>query len=63
ELPDGFAEYWILATGQRGVIRFDALDMAKVNAQIEKAVRGMLTDQFKPDRNCRNGLCAILGSV
>ncbi len=63
DLPRGVAEYWVLATGQRGQVRFDALDLKKVRSEIDEAVRGMLSDQFKPGRNCRNGVCGLLGVV
>ncbi|VAX40163.1 hypothetical protein MNBD_PLANCTO03-711, partial [hydrothermal vent metagenome] len=63
QMPEvgGTAEYWMLRTGQRGVIDLDAIDEAKVRAEIDKAVRGMVAGEYPPKsgRTC-SGLCAIL---
>ena len=60
--PDAIAEYWVLATGQRGRISLADMDLSKVHKTIEKAVSGMLAGQFQADKDC-DGLCAILGDA
>lgn len=65
EMPEvgGLAEYWLLRTGQRGVIELDTIDEAKVRATIDKAVRGMAAGEFPRSSgySC-NGLCRLLGA-
>ncbi len=63
EMPEvgGRAEYWLLRTGERGTIDLDAIDGAKVQNTIDKAVRGMMSGEFpsKPGWSC-SGLCRLL---
>lgn len=63
EMPEvgGVAEYWMLRTGERGVIDLDSIDEAKVRASIDKAVRGMLEGEFPQGSgySC-SGLCRLL---
>ncbi len=59
----GWAEYWVLSTGERGAIRLEALALDKVRATVDKAIDGMLAGDFKPgspERGC-SGLCSLLG--
>jgi ATP-dependent DNA helicase UvrD/PcrA len=56
--PKGVAEYWCLATGERGVIDLADLDENKVRAKIDKAARGMLEGRFDADPECR-GPCRL----
>lgn len=59
QTPAGVAEYWLLATAQRGVIDLGTLDLKKVKAKIEAAARGMLAGEFESGKNC-DGLCRVL---
>jgi len=63
EMPEvgGVAEYWMLRTGERGVIDLDSIDEAKVRGTIDKAVRGMLAGEFPhaSGYSC-SGLCRLL---
>ncbi|MBX3352553.1 MAG: ATP-dependent helicase [Phycisphaeraceae bacterium] len=58
----GVAEYWVLSTGQRGVIGFDALNLKKVVKTVEGYAAKMLAGEYKKgsDRDCK-GLCDYLG--
>jgi DNA helicase-2/ATP-dependent DNA helicase PcrA len=58
ENPRGVAEYWCLATGQRGSISLSELDEAKVRAAIDKAARGMLKGDFPRAPGC-DGPCSL----
>jgi hypothetical protein len=60
--PDiaGVAEYWLLATGQRGQISLADIDREKVCAQIDHAIEGMLAGRWERAKGCR-GQCEILG--
>jgi DNA helicase-2/ATP-dependent DNA helicase PcrA len=55
----GAAEYWLLATGQRGRIDLSAIDLDKVRARIEGIVQGILAGEFAPARDCE-GACRLL---
>lgn len=57
--PPGRAEYWLLSTGERGVIALDKLDLAKGRRQIDEAITGMLAGRFERGKNCK-GLCEWL---
>lgn len=61
DAPLGEAQYWLLGTGQRGVIAMDQLDLAGVRARIDAMVRGVLRGQFGKGEKCR-GECAMLGA-
>lgn len=58
--PDirGQAEYWVLSQGVRGRIDFQDIKLDKVRAEIDRAVRGMLTGEFSPARDC-TGPCRL----
>lgn len=60
ELPSGVAEYWLLATGQRGSIGFDALKIDKVRDKIDDSIRKMLAGEFERGKKCQNGICRLL---
>ncbi|MCR9217570.1 MAG: ATP-dependent helicase [bacterium] len=60
DLPSGVAEYWLLATGERGVIGFDALRIDKVREKIDESIRKMLAGEFERGKKCRNGICRLL---
>lgn len=56
----GSAEYWLLRSGERGVVDLQVIDREKVRAKIDKAIDGMLAGKWpKAERDCR-GLCDIL---
>lgn len=57
--PGSVCEYWLLTTGERGVIGFDALDTAKTRDKIAKAVRAMAAGEWPKGRECA-GLCEFL---
>ncbi len=58
-IPAGAAEYWCLATGERGVIGFDDIDEKKIRRSIEKTIDGMLDGEFERGRGC-SGACDLL---
>lgn len=55
----GVAEYWALATGERGTIDFARLDRQKIKELIDKAANGMMQGSFLREADCR-GPCALL---
>lgn len=55
----GSAEYWLFATGERGVIGLDAIDHKKVRKTIDKAIEGILAGAFTPKKGC-DGQCGLL---
>jgi DNA helicase-2/ATP-dependent DNA helicase PcrA len=62
EPPLGVAEYWLLATGERGAINLADLDYEKLKERIDSAIDGMLSGYFprgKPGRGCW-GLCEMM---
>ncbi|MGD9689754.1 MAG: ATP-dependent helicase [Phycisphaerales bacterium] len=58
----GVAEYWVLATGDRGVIDLGELRLDKVRKEIDGVIRQMIAGDFarSSERTCR-GMCAIFG--
>jgi DNA helicase-2/ATP-dependent DNA helicase PcrA len=58
-LSDVVGEYWLLSSGERGVIPFASLRLDKVEKVIHAAVRGILAGDFEPANDC-NGDCRIL---
>lgn len=59
--PDltGSAEYWLLSTGQRGIINFAEIDDTAICEQINTVIEGILAGQFECGKTCY-GSCAIL---
>jgi len=59
----GEAQYWVLSTGERGVIGFDALDLRKAATKAHGAARAMLDGRYEKGsaRECK-GLCAYIGA-
>jgi ATP-dependent exoDNAse (exonuclease V) beta subunit len=53
-------EYWLLETAQRGAIRFSDLDIPSIKADIDDAVRSMLSGKFARSKKDCDGLCDIL---
>jgi CRISPR/Cas system-associated exonuclease Cas4 (RecB family) len=53
------AEYWVLSTGERGVIALDDINQAKIDAQIHEAVRGMASGNWEKGKKC-SGECDFL---
>ena len=69
-IPKGRAEYWILSTGERGVISFDALDLTKVRKAIDTVIHGVLSGAFDRSEGCRENedkgsrpLCIMFGDL
>jgi len=62
EPPDGTAEYWVVATGERGVIPLASLKLDKARELINAAIDGMLDGRYdrKAGQSC-GGHCAVLG--
>ncbi|HYF13825.1 MAG TPA: ATP-dependent DNA helicase [Phycisphaerales bacterium] len=56
------AEYWVLATGQRGVLRFADLDEEAVREAIGGCVRGVLGGEYTVGPGC-DGACSLLDGV
>ncbi len=50
--PGSVCEYWCLQDGSIGTIGFDALDMDKICASIDKAIKGMLEGDWSRSRAC-----------
>ena len=63
----GTAEYWLLATGERGIIDLADLDLPKIKKTIDDAVAGMLAGEWPSKKKSANaiqscrGLCELLG--
>lgn len=58
-LEGSAGEYWLLASGERGVIPLADLKLDKVRAKIDKIVRGMLAGAFEKGSQC-GGDCEFL---
>lgn len=57
----GRAEYWNLATGQRGILDFSTIKQEKVLKQIQGVVEAIISGAFDvPGKKC-NGECSLLG--
>ena len=61
ETVTGVAEYWLLATGQRGTIALSELDMTAIRARIDEAIRGILAGRFEAKGKDCYGDCEFLG--
>ena len=57
----GVAEYWILSTGERGVIELGAIDHGKVREQIDGVVEGLIAGRWGKGKDC-DGECDVLGA-
>jgi DNA helicase II / ATP-dependent DNA helicase PcrA len=60
--PVGLAEYWVLATGERGCIALADMDYVKLKARIDRVIDGLLAGNFErgePGRGCW-GLCEVV---
>lgn len=55
----GTAEYWLLATGERGVIDLSHVDHSSVSTVINKVIEGMLAGDWSRDGDCK-GACRLL---
>lgn len=64
EMPEaaGTAEYWLLRTGERGVIDLDAIDEPKIREKLDGAARAMCAGEFPRAKNC-TGPCILLGDL
>jgi DNA helicase-2/ATP-dependent DNA helicase PcrA len=58
--PQGNAEYWVLASGQRGVIALSDLKLDKVRQVIDDAVLGMRKPPYERSAKC-SGHCLLMG--
>lgn len=56
----GEAQYWLLATGERGVLDLSKLKLDKVQAVINEAITNMLEGKFDKGKSC-SGDCEFLG--
>lgn len=57
--PPGVAEYWVLASGERGSIPLADLRLDKVRKKVGDAIDGMLAGDFDQGKECP-GDCALL---
>ncbi len=57
----GTAEYWLLATGQKGVLSLADIKEAKVRGTIDRAVRGILGGEYGREKGCE-GACTLFGA-
>lgn len=56
----GTLEYWCLMTGERGVLRFGDVKLAKIVEQLREAAEGIAAGRFeRAEKECW-GLCSIL---
>jgi RecB family exonuclease len=58
----GSAEYWVLATGQKGCISFAEMDLDKAQRKIDKAITGIRAGRFERGKDCDGG-CEWLGTL
>lgn len=56
----GEAQYWLLATGSRGVLDLSTLKREKIREVINEAITSMLEGRFEKGDKC-NGDCEFLG--
>jgi len=56
----GTAEYWLLSTGERGVIEFTALRLEKARKKIDEAIKKMLAGEFPRSKDCTKRLCDLV---
>jgi len=59
----GWAEYWLLATGERGRIDLEQIDEARVRAVIDRVVAGILAGHFEKGKDCDGQVCGVLGPL
>jgi len=57
--PPGVAEYWVLASGERGVLRLSDLRLDKVRKKVGEAIDGILSGDFEQGKDCQ-GECNLL---
>ncbi len=57
----GEAQYWLLATGERGTLDFAVMDLAGVRAEIDSVIDGMMQGKWGKGKRCK-GECDLLGS-
>jgi len=58
----GTAEYWVISTGQRGVISLADLDLEAIRSDIDLAIDGILAGEFQKSKKCY-GDCEIIDGV
>jgi RecB family exonuclease len=56
----GRGEYWLLSTGEKGMLPFETMDLGKVREKIDEAITGILGGKFEPGKDCRNGDCKLI---
>ncbi len=56
----GVAEYWVLSTGQRGVIDLKKIDFDAVHKAIDDVVEGMIAGRWERAAKCK-GDCGMFG--
>lgn len=59
----GTAEYWLVSTGEKGIIELEALNLKKVKENVANAIRGILAGQWERGKECKNGVCRLLEPV
>jgi len=62
-LERGTAEYWLLQSGERGVVRFEDLRFDKVEAAINGMIEGVLAGRFDPGRGCKGECAGLTGGL
>jgi superfamily I DNA/RNA helicase/RecB family exonuclease len=58
----GTAEYWVISTGQRGVINLADLDLEATRENINLAIDGILAGEFDQSKDCY-GDCEIIDGI
>ncbi len=58
----GTAEFWVLSSGQKGVLDLGQIDREAVKAELEEAIGKMLNGPYPRGSNCW-GVCQIIGSA
>ncbi|MFG0330262.1 MAG: ATP-dependent helicase [Phycisphaerales bacterium] len=62
EVVDGVAEYWLIATGERGTVDLAKLKLDKVEEKIGEVIDGILAGDWTVGRQC-SGRCESLGGL
>lgn len=57
----GSAEYWLLSTGERGVLPLISIKHDRIRARIDEAIEGILAGRFDKNPKCE-GECDLLGA-
>jgi DNA helicase-2/ATP-dependent DNA helicase PcrA len=63
ESMHGWAEYWVLSAGERGVIAIENIDLEAIEKTVREAIDGILAGNFARNAGTCSGECGLLDSV